>query len=476
MRGTTCCEQDASLAIIRRALRFERIVANADVATTTYSYDANGNLTQAGGWNYAWDYLNRMLASGYNNSTTTFAYDPSGARVLQTSTTSTTYYPSKFYSLTSTKAGSNTYATSTNYIWNGDTLLATIDQKLYNGAATGSPITRYIHPDHLGSTNAVTDQNGALVQLMDYYPYGATSVSTSSYPTNEKRQYIGQFSDAQTSLNYLNARYYDGSRGQFTSQDPMFLGEPKQQVLTDPQALNAYSYSEDNPIIKSDPTGKFFGIDDAIEIGAVIDLALEYGPAIIGGIGGGVNTYLSHQSNPSTPAPGLAQYTTGVAAGAASGYFTEGKLLKLATAGAFSAAGSLAQDKENKLPLSFGNAAFSFFSPTLGYGLFGALAGPSAIQELQAGTRGLSGFYGGNVVDIGVQQIRYEIASGVFGMGMDSAQRGITNSGTSQQSGAHSSTATQSSGSSGGGYGSPGSTYTNYVPANAFSACGTLCR
>ena len=101
MRGTTCCEQDASLAIIRRALRFERIVANADVATTTYSYDANGNLLQAGGWSYMWDYLNRMLASGYNNSTTTYAYDPSGARVLQTSTTSTTYYPNKYYSFTS---------------------------------------------------------------------------------------------------------------------------------------------------------------------------------------------------------------------------------------------------------------------------------------------------------------------------------------------------------------------------------------
>ena len=126
-------------------------------STTTYSYDANGNLLQAGGWSYMWDYLNRMLATGYNNSTTTYAYDPSGARVLQTSTTSTTYYPNKYYSFTSTKSGANTYATSTNYIWNGDTLLATIDQPLYNGTATGSPITRYIHPDHLGSTNAVTD-------------------------------------------------------------------------------------------------------------------------------------------------------------------------------------------------------------------------------------------------------------------------------------------------------------------------------
>ena len=121
------------------------------VSTTTYAYDANGNLIQAGGRNYVWDYLNRMLASGYNNSTTTYAYDPAGNRVLQTSTTSSTYYPNKYYSLTSTKSGANTYATSTNYVFNGGTLLATIDQALYNGAATGSPITRYIHPDHLGS-------------------------------------------------------------------------------------------------------------------------------------------------------------------------------------------------------------------------------------------------------------------------------------------------------------------------------------
>ena len=189
--------------------------------------------------------------------------------MLQTSTTSTTYYPNKYYSFTSTKIGANTYATSTNYVWNGDTLLATIDQKLYNGTATGSPITRYIHPDHLGSTNAVTDQNGALVQLLDYYPYGATRVSTSSYPTNEKRQYIDQFSDAQTGLNYLNARFYDGSRGQFLSEDPVFLAlgdknqvkqltpQNQQDALINPQQMNIYAYSRDNPISQKDPDGRF---------------------------------------------------------------------------------------------------------------------------------------------------------------------------------------------------------------------------
>jgi RHS repeat-associated protein len=216
-----------SLTAISRTLRYGRIAANASVPTTTYAYDNNGNLLQAGGWSYVWDYLNRMLASGFNNSTTTYAYDPSGARVLQTSTTSTTYYPNKYYSFTSTKSGANTYATSTNYVFNGDTLLATIDQALYNGAATGSPITRYIHSDHLGSTNVVTDASGTVAQLLDYYPYGATRVSSNTYPTNEKRQYIGQYSDTGTGLSYLNARYYNSQQGQFVSQDPVFLGNPK---------------------------------------------------------------------------------------------------------------------------------------------------------------------------------------------------------------------------------------------------------
>ena len=69
--------RERSLTAISRTLRFGHIVANTSVPTTTYAYDANGNLTQAGGWNYVWDYLNRMLASGYNVSD---ALTPSFAR------------------------------------------------------------------------------------------------------------------------------------------------------------------------------------------------------------------------------------------------------------------------------------------------------------------------------------------------------------------------------------------------------------
>src|SRR5712671_202218 len=61
--------------------------------------------------------------------------------------------------------------------------------------------------------------------------------------------------DAGVVFALLQARYYDGSKGEFLSEDPVFLGNPKQQVLSDPQTLNSYSYGNDNPINKSDPLG-----------------------------------------------------------------------------------------------------------------------------------------------------------------------------------------------------------------------------
>jgi RHS repeat-associated protein len=151
-------------------------------------------------------------------------------------------------------------------VWNGDTLIATIDQVTVNGANSGSSTTRYIHPDHLGSTNVVSDENGSVVQDVEYYPYGETRLNQPTYPTNEQRQYIAQFMDGN-SLVYLNARYYDSSRGQFMSEDPVFLAvgngaqvqnltQQSQYLLyADPQKLNAYAYGRDNPVMLKDPSG-----------------------------------------------------------------------------------------------------------------------------------------------------------------------------------------------------------------------------
>lgn len=53
----------------------------------------------------------------------------------------------------------------------------------------------------------------------------------------------------------MNARYYDGKRGQFLSQDPVFWST--KQNLANPQSFNSYSYAENNPVNLKDPDGRF---------------------------------------------------------------------------------------------------------------------------------------------------------------------------------------------------------------------------
>ena len=150
-------------------------------------------------------------------------------------------------------------ATTTKHIFapNG-TLLATVI-----GAFTTASTT-YIHPDHLGGTNVTTDGDGEVTQTLDYFPFGPQRIATGSF--SEQRRFIGEEYDLDTEFSYLNARYNQGSRGQFMSQDPVFLAigssaqdERSRQklniLLTDPQVLNAYSYSRNNPVILIDKSG-----------------------------------------------------------------------------------------------------------------------------------------------------------------------------------------------------------------------------
>jgi RHS repeat-associated protein len=111
--------------------------------------------------------------------------------------------------------------------------------------------------------NVLTDENGAVVETLDYYPYGATRISSSVGGADSARKYIGQFADT-SGLNYLQARYQDPQRGQFLSQDPVFweigLTKDGKAALSNPQAMNSYSYAGNNPITGKDPTGRFWWV------------------------------------------------------------------------------------------------------------------------------------------------------------------------------------------------------------------------
>ena len=249
--------------------------AVTDLASTTYAYDNNGNVTSAGSKGYTWDYRNRLSAAGETGqATTTFGYDHQNNRVFKkVGTNATTTYVGKYYELQG--------ATSTAYIFlQSGELIATV-----LATSTGTT-TNYIHPDHLGSTNAVTDENADVVQTLDYYPYGAQRINSGQ--SLSERQYIGERYDSSSGLQYLNARYYEGSRGQFLSQDPVFLAianrehvkqlskQEQQTLLVDPQLMHSYSYGKNNPLINTDKQGNYSRLIEALEFISYIKSTIDF--------------------------------------------------------------------------------------------------------------------------------------------------------------------------------------------------------
>jgi len=191
----------------------------------------------------SWEYDNRLKQSVNGGTTVSYAYDHSGQRVKLVNGSSTTRYANKLYNSDGTKNVKHIYA--------GNQLIATLE----------NATLQYIHTDHLTGSNVATNNSGTLVQLLDYYPYGSMRIDqTTTY--DEQRKFTGHEFDRSTSLTYANARYYKQNIGRFLSQDPVFLSIGAQEklslikLLKNPQSLNSYSYSLNNPVRYVDPSGE----------------------------------------------------------------------------------------------------------------------------------------------------------------------------------------------------------------------------
>ena len=107
----------------------------------------------------------------------------------------------------------------------------------------------YLLSDHLGSTTVITDQSGNVVSQQLYKPYGEPRWSTGTLPTD--RRFTGQRSEEAGlgSLYDYGARFYSPALGRFLSPDTI-VPEPG-----NPQSLNRYSYTLNNPVKYRDPSG-----------------------------------------------------------------------------------------------------------------------------------------------------------------------------------------------------------------------------
>jgi len=105
----------------------------------------------------------------------------------------------------------------------------------------------YLLGDHLGSTSATHNPTTQAVAQQWYKPYGESRWSSGTLPTD--RKFTGQRRDSGTGLLFYNARWYDPAVGRFLQADTLVPG------AGDPQSLNRYMYSNNNPLRYTDPSG-----------------------------------------------------------------------------------------------------------------------------------------------------------------------------------------------------------------------------
>jgi YD repeat-containing protein len=136
-------------------------------AAYTFSYDANGNMTQENITNngtlttkaFSWNGEDQLTSLTCNGTNWNYSYDYSGERIqkVRDDGDTTTYVNG----MVQFRAGSTVYA-----VFDGVNRIAAIEE------TAGSDTTFYIHTDHVGSTALVTKDDGTVYQQIVYKSFG----------------------------------------------------------------------------------------------------------------------------------------------------------------------------------------------------------------------------------------------------------------------------------------------------------------
>ena len=111
----------------------------------------------------------------------------------------------------------------------------------------------FVYTDPAGTPMAMTNADGAIVWNAEYKPFGEIyQVVAPGFENN--RMFVSKELDAESGLYYFGARYMEARIGRFISPDPMGSAKP----LLNPQGLNPYAYSANNPYRYVDPDGRAF--------------------------------------------------------------------------------------------------------------------------------------------------------------------------------------------------------------------------
>jgi RHS repeat-associated protein len=241
-------------------------------STVSYTYDSvgngGGNVVNDGSHSYAYDSESRLVSVD-GGTTASYAYDQQNRRYKKTVGSTVTHYLWEGNQVLAEHNGS-TGAAQTDYIGSGSRMIA----KVASGA------TSYILSDRL-SVRLTLNSSGAVVGQQGHLPFGEDFAESG---TQQKQHFTNYERDSESGTDYAVNRQYNQSVGRFNRVDP------KAGVADNPQSLNRYSYTLNNPVGLIDPNGLWHTLPSGEAVG---DFAGEFVPGLgywfpweNGGLGG----------------------------------------------------------------------------------------------------------------------------------------------------------------------------------------------
>ena len=205
------------------------------------SYDGIGNPLSYRGWTMNWQGGRQLASMTKGSDTLSFAYNESGLRTSKTVNGVTHSYVWQGSKLAADIT--DAYALYFHYDSSGEVMGFT---RTVNGADT-----EYFYVKNLqGDILKVITATGTEAAAYTYDAWGKLLTSTGDMAEINPLRYRGYYYDAETSLYYLQSRYYDPEVCRFINTDS-FATTDIDGVLS----ANMFAYCENNPVINEDPTG-----------------------------------------------------------------------------------------------------------------------------------------------------------------------------------------------------------------------------
>ncbi|WP_437949416.1 RHS repeat-associated core domain-containing protein [Sorangium sp. So ce296] len=216
--------------------------------TGSFAYDAVGNqVARPGGTMVRYTPFDLPERITQGATTITFGYDGDQQRIRKTTPEKETLYFGDLYERV-TKAASGTVE-HRYHVHSPERVVAIVTR---GGSDTG---TRYVHVDHLGSVDALTGEDGDVIERRSYDPFGQRrspvwgEPAPASFSSETTQGFTGHESDDELGLVNMKGRLYDPNTGRFLTTDPIV------SIPSFGQSWNPYSYVLNNPLAYVDPGG-----------------------------------------------------------------------------------------------------------------------------------------------------------------------------------------------------------------------------